>query len=166
MVVKTEVSVAIWNSGATTNYHFNITYNAVGQGANPLPNSEDLGYGIDADHIKLDLSILEGLYMGIVDENGDGVFDNQDTGTFNNPQAIRDASVAVVDGCDLLISAGGLNFRYGDTVGMPRERIIHAVECTAQYWNNNNTQQAVAMDRRIKAAMWLVMSAPEAIVHK
>jgi hypothetical protein len=102
----------------------------------------------------------------VVDLNRDGVFNNLDAGTFNHPTALRSACEAVLDHVDLLLCAGAMKARYGDTPGLPRRNILDAVVSVRSSNNTSNTQQASVMRDRIEDILWLVASSPDAVIQR
>ena len=152
-----------------TNYLYGDIFNTSGNSnASSLPNQteEPWSYGTNAHRIISDFSPLLDLYYDVVDENGDGVFDNQDAGAFNNPDVLREACRVVLDEVDLRLCAGSLRARYGDAPGQPRRIILDAALSIRSHNNTSTTAQASIAIDRVRNILWLVMSTPDAIVQK
>ncbi|MBM3862509.1 MAG: DUF1800 family protein [Verrucomicrobia bacterium] len=132
----------------------------------PNQNEEPWLYGSNGDHIRIDFAPLEALYLGVVDLNRDGVFNNLDVGAFNQQAALRAACEAVLDHVDLMLCAGALKARYAETPGKPRRNILDAAVSIRSSNNSSNTQQASVMRDRIEDILWLVASSPDAVVQK
>jgi hypothetical protein len=148
------------------NYHYTPIYITGGQSTVDLPDFLGKGYPVDADHVKIDWQPLYDLYLSETDGNGDGVFDNNDTATFNNAAAIRAAVTKVVDRLDLLLCGGSLKAKYGETTGTPRAILIDGVISIRSGFNNSATGQAQSMLDRIRAATYLVTKQPAFAVQK
>jgi uncharacterized protein (DUF1800 family) len=148
------------------NYHYTPIYITGGQSTVDLPDFLGKGYPVDADHVKIDWQPLYDLYLSETDGNGDGVFDNNDTATFNNAAAIRAAVTKVVDRLDLLLCGGSLKAKYGETTGTPRAILIDGVISIRSGFNNSTTGQAQSMLERIRAAAYLVTKQPAFAVQK
>lgn len=151
------------------NYVYNDIYQSAGNSnTTSLPNQseEPWLYGTNGDHIRIDFAPLEAIYLGVVDLNRDGVFNNLDVGAFNQPTVLRAACEAVLDHVDLLLCAGALKVRYGDTPGKPRRVILDAALSIRSSNNSSNTQQASVMRDRIEDILWLVASSPDALIQK
>lgn len=128
-----------------------------------------VGYtGQTSQRIFSDFTPLEALYMAVMDTNGDGTITSLDTGAFNNTTAITNACDAVLDRLDLLLCAGELKARFGDTAGKPRKIILDSIVSIRSTSNNSNNaaNQATYMRDRIKTAVWLVMSSPVCVTQK
>jgi uncharacterized protein (DUF1800 family) len=157
-----------------TNYLYGDIFNTssgipTGNGnASNLPNQteEPWSYGTNAHRIISDFTALRALYDSVVDVNDDGIFDNRDTGAFNNPDMLREACRVVLDEVDLLLCAGSLRARYGDTPGQPRRVILDAALSIRSHNNTSNTTQASIRDDRVRNILWFVMSTPDAIIQK
>lgn len=128
-----------------------------------------VGYtGQTSQRIFSDFTPLEALYMAVMDTNGDGTITSLDTGAFNNTTAITNACDAVLDRLDLLLCAGELKARFGNTAGKPRKIILDSIVAIRSTSNNSNNaaNQATYMRDRIKTAVWLVMSSPICVTQK
>lgn len=118
--------------------------------------------------INIDIAPLQSLYFSQLDTNGDGFFTPDDTATFNNAAAIRNASEVLLDRIDLLITAGELKARFGNNAGTPRRLILDAIAAT-NAGNNSSPDPTVQINTavsRIRTALWLVMAAPQAATQK
>src|SRR5690606_38064492 len=154
-----------------TNYVYSNIYSSSGQGntsahpdqTEPPYDGPPYNYTSDSDHVKIDFTPLNTLYMDVVDLNRDGVFNNLDVGAHNNPAVLRQASEAVLDRVDLLLCSSNLKARYGDTPGKPRAIILDAAVSVRSGNNNSNSQQAAVMRDRIEDILWLVMTSPECV---
>jgi uncharacterized protein (DUF1800 family) len=145
-----------------TNFLYNGIYASGGL-------STTVGYpGLTSQRIFSDFTPLEALYMAVMDTNDDGTITNLDTGAFNNTTAITNACDAVLDRIDLLLCAGELKARFGNTAGEPRKIILDAMVSIRSTSNNSNnaTNQATYMRDRIKTGVWLVMSSPVCVTQK
>jgi len=168
-LVSPELQIANENTTFTsTNYIYNVIYNANGQPGNPLPDQVDEGYSETADHVTMSFAPLQALYMAVVDTNGDGSFTNLDTATFNNTTAIRNACQAVLDHVDLMLCGGALKARYGTTPGKPRMLILDEAAAVRASSNavSNASAQETSMNLRIKDILWLAASSPEFVIQK
>lgn len=145
-----------------TNFLYNGIYASGGL-------STTVGYtGQTSQRIFADFTPLEALYMAVMDTNNDGTITNLDTGAFNNTTAITTACDAVLDRIDLLLCAGELKARFGNTAGKPRKIILDAMVSIRSTSNNSNSaaNQATYMRDRIKTGVWLVMSSPVCVTQK
>lgn len=153
-----------------TNRAYTLIYSSNGQGGTPVPAQADppSTYSSTADHVTIDFEPLHALYLGVVDTNGDGLFTSADATTFDNPDAIRDACAAVLDHIDLMLCAGTMKARYGETAGLPR-RIILGTLTTIRASRDDDDDAAIQADTihdRVQAALWLVSSSPDAVIQK
>ena len=121
-----------------------------------------------AEYLGIDFEPLEACYLAMVDSNGDGSFTAEDTETFNQPAEITAACEAVIDRIDLLLCAGSLKARYGNTPDRPRRIIIDTVSSIQAEGNpvDDAAFQASCMHTRICNALWLVMSSADAAIQK
>jgi uncharacterized protein (DUF1800 family) len=133
----------------------------------PAQNRPPHDYPDGAENLGIDLAPLEACYLAVVDTNGDGWFSSHDTGTFDQPAAIATACEAVVDQVDLLLCAGTLKARYGNTPDQPRRIIIESVASIRSQDNqvDHAAYQAACMRDRIRNALWLVMSSADAAIQ-
>ncbi len=153
----------------STNFFYNSTIASTPSVSSLIDqNLAPYNYGTSAHNVLIDVTPLNALYMAVVDLNHDGQFTNLDVGAFNNPTKIAEACTAVVDRIDLLLCAGGLDARYGNTPGKPRKLILDAVASISASSNSSNSasNQANYMRDRIRTALWLVMSSPECVIQK
>ncbi|MFM7182636.1 MAG: DUF1800 family protein [Verrucomicrobiales bacterium] len=148
------------------NYHYSPIFSGNGQSTVDFPDYVGKGYTPDADHMKPNWQQLSNLYLSETDTTGDGIFNQSDTTTFNNPTALRAAVTKVVDRLDLLLCEGSLKAKYGDTPGTPRSILIDGVLSIRSGSNNDATGQARSMDDRIKAAAYLITKNPAFAVQK
>lgn len=148
------------------NYHYVPIYGSNGQSTGSLPNAAEVGYTTNSDNLIIDFEPLRAEYMAVVDANGDGVFDNLDTATFNNAASIATAVERVVDRIDLLLCSGSLKARYGSTPGTPRKVLLDAINSIRSTSNSSTTGQATSMNNRIKAALYLIVKCPDFTVQK
>jgi len=149
---------------SATNFIHNGIYTAAGF----TPNTGLPTLTGNPQRINIDVSSLNSLYLSHLDTNSDGRFSPADTATFNNVTAIATANEAVLDRIDLLLTAGELKTRFGNTSGTPRRIILDALNAT-NVGNNSNadpTVQATSATNRIRTALWLVMASPQAITQK
>lgn len=175
-ILSPELQIANENSVVqASNFIYAAINYSQGVNANPLITQSDTppSYPTYAEDLLPDFTALEALYLNVVDVSGaggvpDGKFDALDVGKFNNPAAINQACAAVLDQVDLLLSAGGLKARYGDTAGAPRRLILDAAVAIRSGNNNSNNaeNQARYMRDRVKAILWLVSSNPEGVIQK
>ena len=145
-----------------TNFLYNGIYASGGL-------STTIGFtGQTSQRIFSDFIPLETLYMAVMDTNGDGTITSLDTGAFNNTTAITNACDSVLDRIDLLLCAGELKARFGNTAGKPRKIILDAMVSIRSTSNNSNNaaNQATYMRDRIKTGVWLVMSSPICVTQK
>lgn len=153
-----------------TNFQYNPIYRTQGVDCSTLITQSDTppSHPPNAEDMLIDLSPLEALYMSVVDVNQDGQFTSLDTGAFNNTTAITNACAKVLDHVDLMLCAGGLKARYGDTAEKPRKLILDAAVAVraANNSSNNAGNQTTYMRDRIKTILWLVQSSPECVIQK
>ncbi|WAC21178.1 DUF1800 family protein [Luteolibacter sp. SL250] len=145
-----------------TNFLYNGIYASGGL-------STTVGYtGQTSQRIFSDFTPLEALYMAVMDTNNDGTITSLDTGAFNNTTAITNACDAVLERIDLLLCAGELKARFGNSPGKPRKIIHDAMVSIRSTSNNSNSasNQATYMRDRIKTGIWLVMSSPVCVTQK
>lgn len=148
------------------NHHYSPIYNSAGQSTTSLPDFLGQGYSVDADHLLPDWRPFFELYLSETDTTGEGIFDPNDTTTFNNPVAIRAAVTKVVDRLDLLLCAGALKAAYGDTALKPRAILIDGVISIRSGSNASTTGQAASMLERTRAAAYLLAKNPAFAVQK
>lgn len=171
-VASPELQIANENSVIqATNYIYNNIYNSSGNSnvsSQPDQQEPPYLYSATGHYIRIDTSPLDALYMKVLDVNRDGVFTNLDIGTHNNPSALRNACEAVLDHIDLLLCAGNLKARYGDTPGLPRRTILDSAVTIRSANSASNTPATQDTNRRdrIRHLLWLVSSSPEAIIQK
>lgn len=148
------------------NFHYVPIYGSTGQSPGSLPNYAEVGYTSTSDNLIMNFAPLQAAYLSVVDTNGDGVFNNLDTATFNQPASIAIAVEKVVDQLDLLLCAGSMKARYGSNPGTPRRVLLDAVNSIRSTSNSSTTGQATAMNDRIKAALYLLVKSPDFIIQK
>lgn len=148
------------------NFHYVPIYTTTGQTTGSLPNAVEIGYDSNSDNLVMDFAPLQAAYLAVVDTNGDGVFNDFDTSTFNNPASIAIAVEKVVDQLDLLLCAGSMKARYGSTPGTPRSVLLDALNSIRSGSNSSKTGQATAMNDRIKAALYLLIKSPDFVIQK
>ncbi len=106
------------------------------------------------------------IYTAALDTNDDNLFTSVDE-TFDDPNAIRNASAALVDALDLYLCGGYLAANAtGDTLTDPREIVITGVY-DAHFWRDGGSDEAAATarDRRVREAVLLLSTAPQCIMQ-
>lgn len=157
------------------NYHYSPIYDSTGQGVRNLPTGLNIAgvpdfvsYDNNSDNMVPDFSQFRSLYLSVLDANNDGAFSSADTTWANRATLIPQAVELVMDRADLLLCAGSLKARYGNTVGKPRRIIMDAV-ISIESQNNNNTSAATqtnSMNERIRDTIYLITKSPDFIVQK
>lgn len=100
-------------------------------------------------------------YLAIMDSNGNGEIEQTDTG-FNDPDAIRAASAALVDMADDYLCSARLKANTNEPATNPREIIITGVNDALSSFDRQSSARAMqAMDERIRETLFLVASAPQ-----
>jgi uncharacterized protein (DUF1800 family) len=157
------------------NYHYEVIKSTTGQSVTTLPTGLDItgvagfsSYNNNSDNMIPDLSPYRALYLSVLDTNLDGAFSNADTTWANRVAKIAEAVELVVDRADLLLCAGSLKARYGNTRGQPRRIILDAVNAVESQDNNATTatSQTESMNERIVAALDLIIKSPDFIIQK
>ncbi len=157
------------------NYHYSPIYSSSGQSTTNLPTGLNItgvpnfaSYNDNSDNMMIDFTTLRNLYLSVLDTDGSGSFSNADTTWNNRATKVPEAIGLVVDRLDLLLCAGSMKARYGDTAGKPRRIILDAVESIRSSSNNSTSAstQTTSMNDRIKAALYLVAKSPDFIIQK
>lgn len=104
-------------------------------------------------------------YLAVMDTNGNGRIEPNDA-SFDNDNAIRAASAALVDLADDYLCVGRLK---ANATGNPqtdaREIIITGVNDALAYLDHRDAAKAMeALDSRIREALYLVTSAPQCML--
>lgn len=154
---------------ANVNVTYDLVYTTNGISGSSLPNQTTS----DDDNLIPNRSLTSNAamaYLAIMDENGDGKVTSADTGTFDQPEKIREACVALVDHLDLLLCAGSLKGEFGQATdpNNPRNIIIDTVAAYSKSKddNDNDADQAYVIERRLKVASYLIGSTPQSIIQK
>ncbi len=106
------------------------------------------------------------IYTDVLDTNNDGAFTSADA-SFDDDDAIRNATIALVDALDVYLCGGYLAANAtGDTLTDPREIVIAGVY-DAHYWRDGGSDDAAATarDRRVREAVLLLSTAPQCIMQ-
>lgn len=154
---------------ANINVTYDLAYTTNGVGGSRLPNQTD-----SEDHyLTPDRSLTSQAalaYLAVMDENLDGKVSSADTGTFDNPEKIREACAALTDHFDMLLCAGALKGEFGTSSdpNNPRDIIIDTLAnySKSKDDNDNDADQAYVIDRRIKVSSYLVATTPQSIIQK
>jgi uncharacterized protein (DUF1800 family) len=157
------------------NYHYSPLYDSNGQGVRNLPTGLNItgvpgfpSFDNNSDNMAPDFGQFQTLYLSVLDTNGDGAFSNTDTTWANRAALIPQAIELVVDRADLLLCAGSMKARYGNTPNKPRRIILDAV-LSIESQNINSTSastQTSSMNERIRDAIYLITKSPDFIVQK
>jgi len=154
---------------ANINVTYDLVYSTNGISGSQLPDQATN----DDDNLIPDRSLTSKAalaYLAIMDENGDGKVTSADTGTFDQPEKIREACEALVDHFDLLLCAGALKGEFGQAPNpnTPRDIIIDTVAAYSRRKddNDNDADQTYVIDRRIKVTSYLIGSTPQSIIQK
>lgn len=154
---------------ANVNVTYDLVYTINGISGSELPNQTTS----DNDNLIPNRALTSKAalaYLTIMDENGDGKVTSADTGTFDQPEKIREACAVLVDHLDLLLCAGSLKGEFGSSAdpNNPRDIIIDTVAAYSKSKddNDNDADQAYVVERRIKVASFLIGSTPQSIIQK
>jgi hypothetical protein len=153
--------VPIYTSNGQDTYNLRANLNIAG-----VPNFPS--YDNTSDNVVFDYAPSRALYLSVLDTNNDGGFSSADSTWANRASKVPEAMALVLDRIDLLLCAGSLKARFGDTPGKPRRIILDALVAIRSGSNNSDSTstQAWNMDTRIKDAIYLVMKSPDFMIQK
>ncbi len=157
------------------NYQYDTIKSTTGQSTTSLPAGVNIAgipnfssYDNNSDNMLRDLTDYRILYLAGLDTNLDGAFSNADTTWPDRATKIPEAIERVVDRADLLLCAGSLKARHGNTPSAPRRMILDALYAIRSGSNNSTsaTTQSTSMNERIIDALDLIMKSPDFIIQK
>ena len=117
--------------------------------------------------VRPDFSHYHAIYLAVLDENSDGLFNSTDVGTFDNAPKIEKACIEILDKADLILT-GGLIKNQSTEISTPCGLILHALTSTLD--NRNDDDDSVikydVFKERIQSLFWLVTASPEFIIQR
>jgi uncharacterized protein (DUF1800 family) len=157
------------------NYHYSPIYDSNGQSTDNLPSGLNISgvpdfpsYTSNSDNMVPDYSQFRQVYLSVLDTNNDGLFSSADSTWVDRVAKIAEAVEKVVDRADLLLCAGSMKARYGNTAGKPRRIIIDAVTSieSQNISSTSTTTQTSSMNERIRDAIYLITKSSDFIIQK
>ena len=155
------------NASIATNYYNHFNSFAFTRGTNG-PRGYAAVHDTDGPRIVLtDLPPAYDAYMSVMDTNNDGTISELDS-TFDNENAIRQATAAMVDVYDLYVCDGWFKARAtGNAQTDPREIIIDGISSIHDYNDGRTEERALdARDQRLRETLLIMFTAPQCMVQK